>query len=56
MHFFFKLSFLKVKIQNGNIFWVLLKFKCFLGLPDTPDIFFFGKQYMLGPSLCIKKK
>ena len=32
-------SFLKVKVQNGNIFWVAKISNIFLGLPDIPDIF-----------------
>ena len=35
--------FLKVKIQNCSIFWVLLTFNYFGGMPDTSDIFG-GKQ------------
>ena len=51
----------KVKIQNGNIF---LDFQICSGIPDILDFFFFffffgggvgGKQWMLGPSLCMKK-
>ena len=50
----------KVKIQNGNIFGAA-NFQIFLGKPDIPDFFcggggVGGKQSMLGPSLCMKKK
>ena len=31
----------KVKIQNGNIFWVA-NFQIFLGIPDIPDFFLGG--------------
>ena len=35
------LGLLKVKIQNGNIFWAA-KFQIFLGMPNIPDFFFWG--------------
>ena len=33
-------SFLKVNIQNGDIFGVCKSFKYYLDVLDTPDIFF----------------
>ena len=45
--------FLKIKIQNGNIFGGLLKFKYYFGISDIPDIFF-CKQQMLIPNLCMR--
>ena len=36
-------SFLKVKVQIGNIFWSAKISNIFLGMPDIPDNFF-GKQ------------
>ena len=38
---------------DGNIFWGFLKFKIVWGSPAIPD--FWGKQWMLGSSLHIKK-
>ena len=32
-------SFLKVKVQNGGYFLVLLKFQIFFGVLEIPDIF-----------------
>ena len=49
-------SFLKVKVQNGNIFGGLLKFQIFFGVCLIFLISFFNKQYMLGLSLHSKKK
>ena len=31
--------FLKVKVQNWNIFWGVLSVKYFWGMPDVPVIF-----------------
>ena len=39
-HFYVIYGIHKVKVQNWNICWGLLKFKIFWGAPDIPDIFF----------------
>ena len=47
-------SFLKVNIQNQDILGVA-KISIIFGVLDTPDTFW-GKQYMLGPSISMRKK
>ena len=32
-------SFLKFKVQNGNIFGGIVKFQVLLGMPGIPDMF-----------------
>ena len=32
-------AFFKVKVQNWDIFWGLLKFQIFFGVLEIPDIF-----------------
>ena len=46
--------FLKVKIQNGGIFWVAKISNIFCGL-EISNIFW-GERKMLGPSLRMQKK
>ena len=47
--------FFKVKVQNWDIFWVAKISNIFLGCLKFL-IFFRGEQYMLGPSLRMRKK
>ena len=39
MSFLYIIGRFKVKLQNGNIFWVA-NFQIFLGIPDIPDLLF----------------
>ena len=51
----FKVLF-KVNAQYGNIFLGYTRFSStFRGVSYMPNILFWGKQYMLGLSLCSKK-
>ena len=47
---------LKVKVQNRKISLFAEISNVYWGMPDKPDLFLFGTQLMLGPSLRIKKK
>ena len=38
--YFILRPFLKVNVQNGDIFWVCKNFKYFFGVLDIPDILF----------------
>ena len=43
-------------MQNGDIFWGLLKFLIVMGVFEVPDIFWVVKGGCWGPSLCMQKK